>query len=806
MKKIYLLMSLLMMLSAIAIKSSAQNNLAAGDIAIVSYQSDTDPTNTFNTALLEFDDRFSIVVLRPGGLTAGTVIYFTDRGWDGPNNIWLDESYPPFTFGIGSEAVIKWVVPAGGIIQGKEVFFINKYHDELAAGSEYYQWFAYSNENGTVPLGTITNETPIVPTALPQPNGYTDGMSLFSAGDNILIFQTGPPAGAPTNYNDATRRFITAILANVRPTNVGTPTSYVAWDVTPNVQNESSIPPGLVNGQTCFLMSPGPLPHPTSPVPGTVEPDNGKFSACGLSSAGACSALQMAAIIYNITNWTYQNTVFAAGTSSSQCTYNVLSTNMAGGPSSTPTLCINTLLTNITHATTVATGIGAATGLPAGVTAAWAANTITISGTPTVSGTFNYTIPLTGGCGSVNATGTITVTPNKTVSGPSSTPTLCVNTLMTSITHTTTGATGIGTPTGLPAGVTAGFAANTITISGTPTASGTFSYTIPLTGGCGSVNATGTINVNPTNTITLTGNGVTIADGDAIPSSTDHTDFGSVNIDSSFARTYTIQNTGNATLTVSSITITGTNAIEFAVSGISLPATIAGLGSTTFTITFTPTAFGTRTATIHVNNNDCNKADYNYAVQGIGTASTLPITLSSVKAYQKGVGIAVEWKVQNEAGIKSYEIEKSAEGRTFSKAATQVATGNNNSNVDYNWLDANVITGNNFYRIRSVSLNSEVKYSTVVKVTISKGKTEYAVYPNPLGGNIINLQFINQQKGTYIVRLNNNLGQLMQSQQITHQQGSSTEAIELNSSIQRGHYVLEVIAPDKSKQSIKIIY
>ncbi|SHG08201.1 hypothetical protein, partial [Flavisolibacter ginsengisoli] len=35
--------------------------------------------------------------------------------------------------------------------------------------------------------------------------------------------------------------------------------------------------------------------------------------------------------------------------------------------------------------------------------------TITISGTPTASGTFNYTIPLTGGCGSVNATGTITV-------------------------------------------------------------------------------------------------------------------------------------------------------------------------------------------------------------------------------------------------------------------------------------------------------------------------------------------------------------------------------------------------------------
>ena len=48
-------------------------------------------------------------------------------------------------------------------------------------------------------------------------------------------------------------------------------------------------------------------------------------------------------------------------------------------------------------------------GLPAGVNAAWLGNVITISGTPTASGTFNYSIPLTGGCGAVNATGTITV-------------------------------------------------------------------------------------------------------------------------------------------------------------------------------------------------------------------------------------------------------------------------------------------------------------------------------------------------------------------------------------------------------------
>ncbi|MFN9109475.1 MAG: beta strand repeat-containing protein, partial [Bacteroidota bacterium] len=116
-----------------------------------------------------------------------------------------------------------------------------------------------------------------------------------------------------------------------------------------------------------------------------------------------------------------------------------------------------------------------------------------------VSASTTYTLTATNiatGCSGSDDVA-ITVTPNNTASLGSSTPTLCVNTALTAITHATTGATGIGTPTNLPAGVTASFAGNTITISGTPSASGTFNYTIPLTGGCGSVNATGTIQVTP---------------------------------------------------------------------------------------------------------------------------------------------------------------------------------------------------------------------------------------------------------------------------------------------------------------------
>ena len=226
--------------------------------------------------------------------------------------------------------------------------------------------------------------------------------------------------------------------------------------------------------------------------------------------------------------------------------------NTAGSASSSPTLCVNFPLTNITHTTTGATGIGTVSGLPGGVTASWSSDVITITGTPTASGTFSYTIPLSGGCGTVNATGTITVSPDNTAGAASSSPTVCKNSAITDITHSTTGATGIGTASGLPAGVTASWSSNTITISGTPSASGTFNYTIPLDGGCGTVNATGTITVNDLPTVDA-GSDQTVCNGD------------NVTLSGSGASTYAwdngvTNNTAFLPTTTTTYTVTGTDA------------------------------------------------------------------------------------------------------------------------------------------------------------------------------------------------------------------------------------------------------
>ncbi|MCX6301383.1 MAG: VWA domain-containing protein [Bacteroidia bacterium] len=192
--------------------------------------------------------------------------------------------------------------------------------------------------------------------------------------------------------------------------------------------------------------------------------------------------------------------------------YNTIDLLSAAGTDG-QTVCINTAIANITYSTTGATGATVA-GLPAGVTGSWAGNVVTISGIPTASGTFNYNITLTGGCGTVTKGGTINVTPANSITLSSAAgtdnQTRCINTAIANITYSTTRATG-ATVSGLPTGVTGSWAGNVVTISGTPTTTtgSPFGYTVTLTGGCGTETTNGTITVNPDNTITLTSATVT---------------------------------------------------------------------------------------------------------------------------------------------------------------------------------------------------------------------------------------------------------------------------------------------------------
>jgi hypothetical protein len=116
--------------------------------------------------------------------------------------------------------------------------------------------------------------------------------------------------------------------------------------------------------------------------------------------------------------------------------------------------------------------------------------------------------------------------------------------------------------------------------------------------------------------INVKGNSASIVINDVTPSFADHTMFGSVDISGgSRTRTYTIENTGGAALTISGVTLGGTNASEFSMTNPVLTS-IPASGSTTFTVIFDPTTLGTKTATISIASNDADENPYLFYISG----------------------------------------------------------------------------------------------------------------------------------------------------------------------------------------------
>jgi hypothetical protein len=121
--------------------------------------------------------------------------------------------------------------------------------------------------------------------------------------------------------------------------------------------------------------------------------------------------------------------------------------------------------------------------------------------------------------------------------------------------------------------------------------------------------------------------GAGVADGVAVSLSPNTLNFGSqAQGTSSAPQTLTIKNTGNATLTINSIAITGANAGDFSETN-TCPATLLAAGSCTVTVIFTPSTAANDSAALSVSDNATGSPQV-AALQGTGIASGPAASLS----------------------------------------------------------------------------------------------------------------------------------------------------------------------------------
>lgn len=212
----------------------------------------------------------------------------------------------------------------------------------------------------------------------------------------------------------------------------------------------------------------------------------------------------------------------------------------------------------------------------------------------------------------------------------------------------------------------------------------------------------------------------------------------------------------------------------------------------------------TNTYNFFVNNEAASSSPGRFKIVFEAATGALPLTFTNVKAYTLNSNISVEWYVENETGIRRYEIERSEDVANFTTIGTLEA--NNRLSGNYSFIDITPSQGNIYYRIKSVDLDSKLSYSKVVKVFLSPGKDFIKLYPNPVRDGVIHLEIANNKYGAYQFRLLTGTGQLIFLNEIVYEGGSAVKNIDIKTNVAQGIYSLEITMPDKSKIIKKVIY
>jgi hypothetical protein len=118
-------------------------------------------------------------------------------------------------------------------------------------------------------------------------------------------------------------------------------------------------------------------------------------------------------------------------------------------------------------------------------------------------------------------------------------------------------------------------------------------------------------NDSTTPEIQISSNSIAIPYGDTTPNIIDNTDYGSAEIGTTMTRTFTIKNSGNSVLNISSITLSNTT--DFSIVG-SYSSSIPILGSTVFMIKYNSLNAGIKNTIVYINQDDENQIPFYFTI------------------------------------------------------------------------------------------------------------------------------------------------------------------------------------------------
>lgn len=201
--------------------------------------------------------------------------------------------------------------------------------------------------------------------------------------------------------------------------------------------------------------------------------------------------------------------------------------------------------------------------------------------------------------------------------------------------------------------------------------------------------------------IDVISNSISIIDGTTSTSTTNNTNYGSVNVTTgSIVKEYSITNNGTGILTLTgNPTITGSS--DFSITTNPSGLTVNPTESVTFQITFDPSTNGNITGTVEILSDDSDEASFTFAISGTGTSSASSCsTVNGATLYQQ-----------------DFESSPASPEYTYTSSSTSTSTGNGNTPSDPKYvsgsqgIQVNNGTGEIIFSTVDVSGSSNVEFS-----------------------------------------------------------------------------------------------
>lgn len=187
---------------------------------------------------------------------------------------------------------------------------------------------------------------------------------------------------------------------------------------------------------------------------------------------------------------------------------------------------------------------------------------------------------------------------------------------------------------------------------------------------------------------------------------------------------------------------------------------------------------------------------------GLVPGNTLPVVLVGFTALlNNDKTITLDWNTQMEVNSSSFEIERSADGESWTAIGSVMAKGNSSVVTNYSFTDAQPLSGTNLYRLRMIDLDNSYGY-TDVKVIRTSVVSKISFFPNP-AREYVNVSLGAGSGTQVVVRLINPAGQLLQEKSAESRAGVIISFPVGNYA--PGLYILSVVGADGTRESRQLL-